>query len=273
MTMTIDTGFSRSRRHRAKVAAAMALLAAAALTGCVSTQGYSGGEASPTEAARFNTQLGVGYMEQGNNDLAMQKLQRALKEDPNLPEAHTSIALLFARLGESRRADRHYRRALELAPDDPSVQNAYGVFLCRHGKAAESEKYFLDAARNPVYPTPEAAYTNAGVCLVKIGRNEQAERYFRSALKSRPDYPDALWQLANLSFSQHKYLETRAFLQRFMAHNVKPHAEVLWLAARNERALGSAPDAARYARELIARFPRSREAERAKQQHYDDSRH
>lgn len=255
---------------RAKIFSAAAVLALTVLAaGCVSTQSYTGSDASPKEAARYNTQLGVGYMQQGDYDLAMQKLQRALKEDPELPEAHTSIALLFERLGEPERADQHYRRALDLAPDNPSVQNAYGVFLCRHGKAAQSEQYFIDAARNPVYPTPEAAYTNAGICLLKIGKNEQAEQYFRAALKSRPDYPDALWQLASLSFSQHQYLETRAFLQRFMAHNAKPHAAVLWLAARNERALGSEAEARRYARKLIARFPGSSEARLAQRQHYD----
>lgn len=252
-----------------KAAAVLAALLTTVLaTGCVTTRNYDD-TGSPKEAAHYNVQLGIGYMQQGNYDLAMRKLQRALKEDPELPEAHTSLALLYEKIGDADRADEQYRRALDLAPDDPETQNGYGVFLCRHGKVSESEQYFLNAARNPTYPTPEAAYTNAGICLLRIQKKDRAEADFRLALKRQPDYPDALWQLARLSFGEQKYLETRAFLQRFMARNRQLHAEVLWLAARNEHALGAGAEANKYARELIAKFPASPEARLARQLDYD----
>lgn len=254
-----------------KIVIAVFALACAALTaGCVSTGNLPEDNAQPKEAARYNTELGIGYMQQGNNDLAMRKLQRALDEDPDLPAAHSAIALLYERLGEPKLADQHYRRALDLAPDDPNAQNAYGVFLCRHNRVADSEKYFLGAAHNPAYSTPEAAYTNAGVCLLKIGKSARAQQYFRMALKNQPKYSVALWQLARLSFHEHKYLHTRAFLQRLMTDGSTPRAAVLWLAVRNERALGNDNDADRYLRELLAKFPHSHEAQLAMQQRHSD---
>ncbi|HET7369433.1 MAG TPA: type IV pilus biogenesis/stability protein PilW [Gammaproteobacteria bacterium] len=237
-----------------------AVVAALLLTaGCVSTTPQED-RAQPAQAARYNVQLGVAYMQQGRLDLALHKLQRALSQDPKLPSANTAIARLYERRGNIDLAHQYYRRALDIAPNDPKVQNAYGVFLCRHGDVAASEEHFLAAARDPNYTTAEAAYTNAGICLLKIDEKAKAEADFRRALQVEPDYPEALWQLARLSFEEGKYLQARAFLQRFMAHNRSPHAEVLWLAARTEQALGADTEAHKFARRLMARFPRSAEA-------------
>ncbi|HET7588185.1 MAG TPA: type IV pilus biogenesis/stability protein PilW [Gammaproteobacteria bacterium] len=239
------------------VAAAMS--AALLVAGCVSTTPTED-RAQPKQAARFNVRLGVAYMQQGRLDLALHKLQRALRQDPNLPSANTAIARLYERRGNTDLATRYYQRALDIAPHDPKVQNAYGVFLCRHDRVAESEAHFLAAARDPDYTTAEAAYTNAGICLLKINEKDKAEADFRRALQVEPDYAEALWQLARLSYDEGKYLQTRAFLQRFMAHAREPQAGVLWLAARTEKALGADAEAQKFARRLMARFPRSAEA-------------
>lgn len=247
---------------------AIAIACVVLLAGCVSTA-PSQDQADPEEAARYNVQLGVAYMQQGRLDVALRKLQRALRQDPDLPEAHTSIARLYEQRGNVDLAQQHYRRALDIAPHDPGVLNAYGVFLCRHGQVADSEQYFLQAASDPNYATAEAAYTNAGICLLKIDRKKEAEKVFRRALQVDPNYAEALWQLARLSFNAGKYLESRAFLQRFMEQNRKPRPEVLWLAARTEHALGATPLAQKYARRLISEFPRSAQATLARKMDYD----
>lgn len=244
-----------------------AIAGAILLAGCVSTAPSD--QANPEEAARYNVQLGVAYMQQGRLDVALRKLQRALKQDPDLAEAHTAIARLYEQRGNIDLAQEHYRRALDIAPHDPGVMNAYGVFLCRHGQVASSEQYFLRAASDPNYATSEAAYTNAGICLLKIDRKDEAEKDFRRALQVEPNYAEALWQLARLSFNAGKYLESRAFLQRFMEQNRKPRPEVLWLAARTEHALGATPLAQKYARRLISEFPRSAQATLARKMDYD----
>jgi type IV pilus assembly protein PilF len=233
-------------------------IAALVLAGCVSSAPPNG--ANPQEAAQYNVKLGVSYMQQGRLDVALEKLKRALKEDPDSADAHAALARLYARRGNMNRARQYYRRALDLAPNDPKMQNAYGVFLCRHGQEAESEKYFTAAARNPDYITPEAAYTNAGICQLEVGDENAAEADFRRALKTKPHYTSALWQLARLSFKQDKHMDARAFLQRLLHHKKRPSARVLWLAARNERALGADDSARKFARRLIAQWPRSSEA-------------
>ena len=223
--------------------------------GCVTSQ-ESSFETSKQDAARVNATLGWRYMQQGNFELAMEKLQRALELDPNSKEAHNSIALLFDRTGDEKSADKHYRAALKTSANDPVVLNLYGVFLCRHQKIAEAEEKFVMAAKNKTYRTPEAAYANAGVCVRGVPDLEKAEEYFRKSLQKNPRYASALWQMADLSFEQERFLPARAFLQRFMTQS-KPTAESLWLGIRVERALDQDEVAEEYARTLRRDFPTS----------------
>lgn len=233
------------------------VVAAALLAGCItSTSGSARKPPSDKDAGLANTSLGLNYMRQGNYELALEKLQRAVQQSPELPEAHSAIALVYGRLGEALDADRHYRRALQLSPADPDIQNNYGVFLCGQKRYDEAEQFFLRAAESPRYRTPEAAWTNAGVCVRNVPAPEKAERYLRMALASNSRFPDALWQMADLSFERGHLMQARAFLERRLeAAAATPDA--LWLGVRMEQSLGHAEVAQSYAARLKSEFPTS----------------
>jgi type IV pilus assembly protein PilF len=211
---------------------------------------------SAETAAGFNMQLALEYLKQGNLTAAREKIERALVQNPKNPDVHTVAGLLFERLGEYSKADRHYEQAVRLAPRNPDVQNNYGAYLCRRGKSPKAEALLLQAARDPIYRTPEVALTNLGICLRNTSKQDEAEKYLREALARRPQYPDALFQMADLSFTRAKYLQGRAFLQRYLA--IGPATpEVLWLGARLEHALGDAVAAQDYRDRLKREFPTS----------------
>jgi type IV pilus assembly protein PilF len=63
------------------------------------------------EAAIYNVQLGVAYMNQGDLERAKEKLERAYSQDPNSADVRSARAALFARLGEKEKADSEYRAA------------------------------------------------------------------------------------------------------------------------------------------------------------------
>lgn len=232
-------------------------LAVVWLAGCVTTGDsdvVDPSEVSLKEAAKYNTQLGVAYMRQGKYDLAMQKLKRALQQDSDSAEAHMAMAVLDEQLDRTDDATDHWEAALDLAPDNPTVHNNYGAFLCQHDRLRDAEKQFLAAANNRLYKTPAAAYTNAGICVKRIPDLESAEKYFRKALEIDPKFPDALWQMASLSYEQKQYFQARAFMQRYM-DVASPSPESLALAVRIERGAGNQAAAGRYLRELQQKFP------------------
>lgn len=227
---------------------------------CTNTANVREQDSQASRAASVNVQLGSGYMNQGKNELALSKLNRALEEDPTLPSAHYVIAYLYERLGELDKADTHYRRAVDLAPDDPEAHNNYGTFLCGQNRLKEADAQFLAALKNPLYTTPEFAYTNAGVCALKVPNVAKAEEYFRQALRVDPRFSTALFEMAQLNFDRGDYLPARAYLQRHMEVSQRSPS-AMWLGVRIERALGDSTTAHSYAKVLKVDFPNSKETE------------
>ncbi len=250
---------------KSRIAGFLAMAALFILAGCVTTSTSPGEKVSLKQASQYNVALGVAYLRQGNRDLAMHKLQSAIQQDPDNADAYSALGLLYDSIGDIDRADEAYRKALNKAPQDPQIQNNYAVFLCQHGKPEKSEKYFLQAAKNPLYPTPEAAYTNDGVCANRIPDPAAAEQYFRRALDINPNFPEALYQMARLSYGRRHYLEARAFIERFNSVSPQSRAAILLLGVRTEQALGNTRGAAEYAKKLLKLYPTSREAQQLDQ--------
>ncbi len=211
-----------------------------------------------SKAAQVNVQLGVGYMNQGKLQLADTKFRRALKQAPRLPVAHWTYALLQERLGEFEAAEKHFKKAVALDPKDSRAHNNYGVFLCNRGRIEEADQEFVTAVNNPLYQLPQSAYTNAGICALKIPDEKKAEDYFRMALSRNARYTPALLQMARLTYQRRLYLQTRAYLQRY-TDVAKPNPGVLWLGYQTERQLGDYSTASSYALQLKNLFPESRE--------------
>jgi len=211
-------------------------------------------------AADINAQLGLAYLQQGENERAMEKLRYALSIDPNLATANHYIAELYQRIGQNQEAEKHYRKALAVTPAEPMLLNNFGVFLCKQKRLAEAENLFLTAAKQPFYKTPEVAYSNAAVCALEMPDPVKAEEYLRAALRLNPQMPESLYALAELKFNQQDYLGARAFLQRYFdVASASPQS--LWLGVRIERQLGDEGTARGYAAQLRQRFPSAHETE------------
>ena len=233
------------------------ILLALVATPCLAYETPEGDTAA--DAARINARLGIEYMKQGQVAIAREKIDKALQQNPRDPGVQMSAGLLYEQLREPKVAERHYRQALKLEPDNPEAQNALGAFLCRNGQAKQGEEVFLEAARNPLYRTPEVAYTNAGVCARRNGRLDKSEEYLRLAVSQRAQYSEALLQMAGVSFERGNFLQARAFLQRYLGM-APASAEVLLLGYQVEKALGDAAAADDFAGRLRHQFPNSPEA-------------
>ncbi len=228
------------------------------------TDPSKGSQAGPggttNQLARVNAQLGLGYLGNGQLDLAWERLNAALIEDPDYATAHNGIALVYSRLNESGKAEKHFKRAIELNPSDSAAQTNYGSFLCEQGRMDEGDKHFLKAVENPLYKKSAMAYSNAGVCKLRADDPAGAQAYFRAALRANPRFAPALVNMAELSFDSNQYLSARAYMQRY--EEVSGHnSHSLWLGIRIEEKLGDKDAVSSFAMLLKASYPDSRETQ------------
>ena len=217
---------------RGNLAVLMLLVFTGLLSGCASSSGskYS---SDLSAAAKINLQLGVGYLRQRNYNVALDKLQKALEQDPDLAAAHNSIGVLYQILGDRKLAGEAFERALSIDPKDIDTVNNYARFLCISGRYDEAQPMFDRALSDTLYKSPEVSHTNAGVCLSSQQKMQKAEAHFLNALRSDPQYGPALLQMSQIRFRGGYYMSARAYLQRFTAVN-QHTAESLWLGIRTE---------------------------------------
>lgn len=237
----------------------MIVLLCLVLTACASTGselGLPDQEAETVEGAVVNVKLATGYMQQGEYEVALEKLQRALQFDPDYATAHTVIGVLYTRIGEQELAGKHYKRAVELNPDDGGVLNNYGQYLCQVKRYEEAYPYFKRAIDQPFYHTPASALSNAGRCAIDEGKLDKAEQYLRAALKISPEYPPTLLDLAQLMELKNEHLKARAFLERYHSSG-QASPESLYLGYDVEHELGDESASEEYRRMLIQQFPDS----------------
>jgi Tfp pilus assembly protein PilF len=141
------------------------------------------------------------------------------------------LGYISARLKQYNEAISYYKRAISIDPNYSEAMNNLGVTYLEVENWDEAIKYFEMALRNPLYATPEKAYTNLGYALYKKGDypdavdtlEEVSQRYpnypqhfyvlglvymklgeygaaideFKKALNIAPEYIDVHWELAN----------------------------------------------------------------------------
>jgi len=211
------------------------------------------------EASELNTQLAIGYMQQKQYKPARDKLEKAIKQNPENINAQKTLAYLYASLGLTAEAETLYSEALDLEPDDPDLSNYYGAFLCNRGKYDEAQQHLKVAYSDPFYESRYLAQSNAGSCFLKQDEYKKAEALLRESLRVNSTLPGSLISMAEIGVKTERYLMARAYIQRY--HNVKAaNAESLWIQIQAEKALGAEEHYMKYARQLINDFPDSDEA-------------
>ncbi len=217
-------------------------------------------QANDAEVAVANLKLGIGYMNEGLFEKALEKLNRARDAAPDYPPTYNTLGVLHQKLGYYDVAEENFKIAINLAPDYSSAMNNYGLLLCLTQRYEQADQLFLQAAHNPLYATPELAYNNAGTCALKNGQTERAEKYFLEALRRNPWVGPALIQMAEISYEQGNYMPARDYLNRYLRSS-RQTSKSLWLGIQIERQLGDNDAVSSYALLLNNQYSESEEAE------------
>jgi len=232
------------------------------LIGVISLNGCSTGGIKTAEASNYNSDLGIRYLQKGRLQLANEKLLKALAQNPNSAQSNHYYAILQQRLGNNAKASQYFLKAIKLNPKDPEIRNNYGSFLCDTGRPKAAVDQFLTAVKDPLYATPEFAYTNAGICMRKAGDDTQAEAYFRQALKKKSAFPSALLEMAKLYYDRRNYPRAQAFMLRYESVG-QSTPTALELCNNVNQKMGDSVKASSCKSALLRLFPDSPEAQKS----------
>ena len=230
---------------------------ALALAGCAGTGGATRATKAQPEMSNkgmANLQLAQNYLAAGKYDVALDRAQRAMRNDPDSADVQVVLGMIRQALDDKTRAGEHFARAAKLAPDSGHVLNAYGAWLCEQQQYDEADAMFAGAALDPFYEAKAQAYYNAGRCSVLGGRLDRAEIALRKGLDLEPKNAALLEQMARLQYRQGNFMGARAFFQRREAV-AEVGAELLELAIAIEEGAGDRAAAERYRTRLRQGFP------------------
>lgn len=235
------------------------MLLALLMAACV-TQSQTEAEVKNTKArARSHTDLGAVYLQDRRYDIALEEYTLATEIDPGFAVAYNGLGLVHAALGQDSQAEKNFRRAIQLDPNNSEAHNNYGNFLCARNRIDESIKEFMEAIKNPLYVTPEVAYTNAGICALRKQDTASAEAYLQKALQIQPLNLSAAYQVASIQYSRNQFLLAKKTLQNVVI--AQPTPENLWLSVQIARKLGLRDEEASHALQLRRMYPDSEQAQ------------
>jgi tetratricopeptide (TPR) repeat protein len=183
-------------------------------------------------------QLGLHYESLHDWENAKDVYLRLLAKDPLNPDFHYYLGMLYYKMNELDKARQAFEEALDLQPDHKATLDALATFTGTPAQEEMSEGVLLRSTRqSPEGPVQQVAlirqqireghYREAvrlaeeaetkypdhsgfiylrGVALEEMGKTDEAKRAYQQAIKRDPNNREAHLALADLYYSQGKYI-------------------------------------------------------------------
>ena len=214
--------------------------------------------------AGIYTSLGAAYLQNGHPRQAIRELQLAIAANSRYANAYNVMGLAYEQLRQRDLARSAFRRALSIDAKNPEYLNNYGAFLVNSGNYAEAIIELKRATADPLYSTPQFAWTNLAQTYAELKNLSAARDALNRALYLIPNYPPALLVLAELDYKDGKADAAFAHLQVVLAQE-PDNADALLLAGRIAAMQGRTTQAQSLWKHCIEASPYSSASKQAQQ--------
>lgn len=235
---------------------------AAAPGGAANQQPLTVGTIEPTEAqrrAQIRLELAAAFLENNQPTVALEEVNRAVQADPSLAAAHNLRALVLMQLNEFALAEQSLQQALRLAPRDGDSWHNLGWLHCQQQRFAQAAQAFESALQTPQYQGAARTWMLRGICQARAGQTPEAVQSLIRSFELDAANPITLYNLALLLHQRSDSERARFYLRR-LNNSESANAESLWLGVKIENRLQNREAAQQLARQLLRRFPDSRQA-------------
>ncbi len=235
------------------------------LGGCVTTtDSQFSKNTDKQKALEQYTQLGIRYIQQGNTVEAKRPLKRALEIDPQSPDVHNALAIMFQQEKEYELADKHFKTALQYGPDITRIKNNYAAFLFEQNRFEEACAELNRASADSLYEFRSRVYENLGLCYLKLNDKDAALISFEKAVAIKDTQSRALLEAALIHFERDNYAASENYhkkYQRLVRYRMAPNTpQNLWLGMHLARINGNKNEEASYRLMLKNMFPDASES-------------
>jgi type IV pilus assembly protein PilF len=205
-------------------------------------------------------ELAAAYLGRNQPTDALDQVKQALQAKPDNPAAYGLRGLIYAALGDNEKADESFHRAMQLAPHDGDLMHNYGWYLCQTRRFPEADAEFGRAIAEPSYRQVPRTMLVEGICQLRAGKPQDAERTLSRAYELDPANPTIAVNLSEVLYRNGQYERARFYIRRVNNRQELASAQTLWLAARIEHKLGQVEQSNAMGAQLRNRFPQSQEA-------------
>jgi len=149
--------------------------------------------------------LGILYAELGEFKKAYDCLNKAIALEPQDASLYLHLANVLKAQGKLDEAIQQLQDAIKISPQFPALQNNLGSIYFAQEKWSEAIKHYRAAIN--LQSNYADAYYNLGLALNRDGLYEEAYVAFQSLLDLSPEHPGGLFQYGCLLMRSRKYVE------------------------------------------------------------------
>jgi type IV pilus assembly protein PilF len=162
---------------------------------------------------KYLYEMGISYLNSGNNAMAIKYLEEALKSYDK-PEVYNALALSYQFAGEFAKAEDIFRLGIDKYPDYPELLTNYGILLANQKKINEAIKYFEKAISNPTYSGKEKAYYNLGMVYLQLGKEDLFLHNLEKALMFNSNFVNAYIALGDYYLDKYNVVHSKEMLKK-----------------------------------------------------------
>ncbi|MFA6034713.1 MAG: tetratricopeptide repeat protein [Myxococcota bacterium] len=140
------------------------------------------------QASKISYDLGVNYLNSSQPRQALESFEKAVRENPEFPDAHNAVGLMYFSIRDFGKAEEHFLAAIELKPDYSDAFNNLGRLYLERGQYDKAIEMFRKALSNLLYQTPQFASANLGWAYYKKGMMREAFEQLNKAVSMDPKF-------------------------------------------------------------------------------------
>ncbi|MBL4654256.1 MAG: tetratricopeptide repeat protein [Bacteroidia bacterium] len=161
--------------------------------------------------------LGIAYVESGDNQTAIQNYQKVITIDPKYDKAYYNMGNAYFNLKDWNKAEETYRKAFEINPQYVKAYYNLGNVYLKLNRNKEAVQYYDKALiLDPGYVD---IYNNKGNALTNMDEYEKAVEVYKKAISINPNGPMLYNNMGNALNHMKKYDEAIASFKKAIQIN------------------------------------------------------